>query len=258
MWLRFSVVENLLRDKVVLITGASSGIGKQTAIFFSQQGARVVITGRNENRLADTYSQLTGTGHFFLQANLDTQDSIELLVKQAVNSAGSLDGIVHCAGIQKTLPLKVLKESHFDEIFNANVKSAQFLAKSFNKKGRFNPNGSSIIFLSSVAAICGEPAISTYAASKAALQGLSRSLATELARLNIRVNCIAPGCIKTEMFNELSRQLTDEQNFEIVNKHPLGLGCPGDVASSAAFLISDLAKWITGTTLFVDGGYSTH
>ena len=245
-------------DKVVLITGASSGIGKQTAIFFSQQGARVVITGRDERRLADTYSQLTGSGHIVLQANLDTQDSIELLVKQAVNSAGCLDGIVHCAGIQKTLPLKVLKESHFDEIFNVNVKSAQFLAKSFNKKGRFNPKGSSIIFLSSVAAICGEPAISTYAASKAALQGLSRSLASEMARLNIRVNCIAPGHVRTEMSEEFSKQLTNEQHMLIVNRHPLGLGGTDDVAGSAAFLISDLAKWITGTTLYVDGGYSTH
>jgi NAD(P)-dependent dehydrogenase (short-subunit alcohol dehydrogenase family) len=160
--------------------------------------------------------------------------------------------------VQRTLPLKVLKEDNFDEIFNANVKSAQFLAKSISKKGRFNPEGLSLIFLSSVAAICGEPAISTYSASKAALQGLSKSLALELARLNIRVNCIAPGVVKTEMAEGLFEKLTPEQYAFIDEKHPLGLGIPEDVAHAAAFLLSDMSRWITGTTLYVDGGYSAH
>lgn len=252
------MINNLLQAKTILITGASSGIGKQAAIFFSKQGAKVAITGRNQERLNETLSLLTGNGHIAITANLGSQNTIELLVKQVTEELGPLDSILHCAGIQKTLPLKVLKEAHFDDVFNANVKSAQFLAKSFIKKSRFNPNGASLIFLSSVAAICGEPAISTYAASKAALQGLSKSLALELARLNIRVNCIAPGCVKTEMFDELSKQLTDEQYSAIVNKHPLGLGDTDDIAGTAAFLISDLAKWITGTTLYVDGGYSAH
>jgi NAD(P)-dependent dehydrogenase (short-subunit alcohol dehydrogenase family) len=112
--------------------------------------------------------------------------------------------------------------------------------------------------MSSVAATCGEPAISTYSASKAALQGLSRSLSVELARNNIRVNCIAPGHVTTEMSLEFSRQLTSEQYDIIVSKHPLGLGKPEDIASAAAFLVSDLSRWITGTTLYVDGGYSAH
>jgi NAD(P)-dependent dehydrogenase (short-subunit alcohol dehydrogenase family) len=249
---------NLLQAKTILITGASSGIGKQAAIFFSKQGARVAITGRNQERLNETLSLLTGNGHIAITANLCSENTIELLVKQVTEEFGPLDSILHCAGIQKTLPLKVLKEAHFDDVFNANVKSAQFLAKSFIKKSRFNPNGASLIFLSSVAAICGEPAISTYAASKAALQGLSKSLALELARLNIRVNCIAPGHVKTEMSEQFSKQLTAEQYSAIVNKHPLGLGDTDDIAGTAAFLISDLAKWITGTTLYVDGGYSAH
>ena len=252
------MIENFLKDKIVLITGASSGIGKQTAIFFSQQGAQIIITGRNKERLADTLNQLQGENHLAISANLDSPDEIEQLIQSAVSQIGPLDGVVHCAGVQKTLPSKVLKEAHFDEIFNANVKSAQFLAKSISRKGRFNPQGSSLIFLSSVAAICGEPAISTYAASKAALQGLSKSLALELARLKVRVNCIAPGHVQTEMAKEFSQQLTSEQYMAIANKHPLGLGTPEDVAYSAAFLISDMSRWITGTTLYVDGGYSAH
>ena len=252
------MIENLLKDKVVLITGASSGIGKQTAIFFSQQGAKVIITGRNQDRLTETFNNLQGDNHFSLCANLDSPDDIEQLIKSAVSKMGPLDGVVHCAGVQKTLPIKVLKENHFDEIFNANVKSAQFLAKSISRKGRFNPQGLSLIFLSSVAAVCGEPAISTYAASKAALQGLSKSLALELARLKVRVNCIAPGHVQTEMAKEFSQQLTSEQYMAIADKHPLGLGTPKDVAYAAAFLISDMSRWVTGTTLYVDGGYSAH
>ncbi len=252
------MLENLLKHKVVLVTGASSGIGKQTAIFFSQQGAQVIISGRNEERLTDTLKQLEGHNNLAITANLDSPDEIEELIKAAVNKYGPLDGVVHCAGIQKTLPLKVLKEMHFDEVFNANVKSAQFLAKSFNKKGRFNPNSSSLIFLSSVAAISGEPAISTYAASKAALQGLCKSIALELAGLKIRVNCIAPGVVKSEMSQGLFEKLTEEQCAIINNKHPLGLGTTEDVANAAAFLVSDMARWITGTTLYVDGGYSAH
>ena len=252
------MIANLLKDKVVLITGASSGIGKQTAIFFSQQGAKVIVTGRNQERLTETFNDLQGDKHFSLCANLDSPDDIEKLIKSVVSEMGPLDGVVHCAGVQKTLPVKVLKESHFDEVFNANVKSAQFIAKSISKKGRFNPQGLSLIFLSSVAAVCGEPAISTYAASKAALQGLSKSLALELARLKVRVNCIAPGHVQTEMAKEFSQQLTSEQYMAIADKHPLGLGTPEDVAYASAFLTSDMSRWVTGTTLYVDGGYSAH
>jgi len=251
-------MENLLKDKVVLITGASSGIGKQAAIFFSQQGAKVIITGRNQKRLAETFNELQGESNFSYPANLETADDIELLIKAVVSQMGPLDGVVHCAGVQKTLPLKVLKENHFDEVFNVNVKSAQFLAKSISKKGRFNPQGSSLILLSSVAAVCGEPAISTYAASKAALQGLSKSLALELARLKMRVNCIAPGVVKTKMADGLFDKLTSEQYTAIDGKHPLGLGTSEDVAHAAAFLVSNMSRWITGTTLYVDGGYSAH
>lgn len=251
-------MKDLLKDKIILVTGASSGIGKQTAIFFSQQGAQVVVTGRNEKRLSDTFKSLEGKGHLSIVASLDTADEIESLIKKTIDSTGPLDGLVHCAGVQKTLPLRVLKEEHFDEIFNSNVKSAQFLAKSFNRKGRFNPEGSSLVFLSSVAATCGEPAISTYAASKAALQGLSKSLALELARLKIRVNCIAPGVVLTEMAEGLFEKLTTDQYSAISDKHPLGLGKTDDVAKGAAFLTSDMSSWITGTTLYIDGGYSAH
>ncbi|MDB4663591.1 SDR family oxidoreductase [Verrucomicrobia bacterium] len=248
----------MLEGKKILVTGASSGIGKATALFFSDQGATLVISGRNEKRLNETHNLLTGSGHISILADLSNVEQIETMMTEVYTNFGPLDGVIHCAGVQKTLPLQALKENHFSEIFSANVKSAQFIAKFLRKKDRYNNKSCSLVFMSSVAATCGEPAISTYSASKAALQGLSKSLSIELARNNIRVNCIAPGVVTTEMSLKFSKQLTSQQYDAIVLKHPLGLGRPEDIASAAAFLVSDLSRWITGTTLCVDGGYSAH
>lgn len=248
----------LLQGKTYLVTGASSGIGKQVAITFANFGAKVVAVGRNVERLKAVLNEMTGNDHVTFTSNLEDLSSIQELMNNIYSEVGMLDGLVHCAGIQKTLPLKALKESHFDDIFDINVKSAQFLSKEFKKNGRYNTDGSSIIFMSSVAAFCGEPGISTYSASKAALQGLAKALSLELARDKVRVNCIAPGHVETEMSKEFSKQLTAEQYEIIKKKHPLGLGTAQDVANSAVYLASDLARWVTGTTLIVDGGYSAH
>ncbi|SUC37289.1 3-oxoacyl-[acyl-carrier-protein] reductase FabG [Providencia rustigianii] len=251
------MINNLLKNKKILITGASSGIGRVVAQFFSTQGAQLVITGRNESRLTETFQKLHGLNHLQLTADITDLSSITTLVKSSVDFLGPLDGIVHCAGIQKTLPLQILKEEQFDEIFTTNIKSAQFLTKELRKKGNYN-KGCSLIYISSVAGVCGEPAITTYSASKAALMGLTKSAAIELARNNIRVNCIAPGHVSTEMAVDFSKKLTKEQLDIIEKKHPLGLGKPEDIAHAAAYLVSNLSSWVTGTTLFVDGGYSAH
>ncbi|MEL3923023.1 SDR family oxidoreductase [Aeromonas enteropelogenes] len=250
------MASNILQNKTVLITGASSGIGRVIAQVFSIQGARIVAVGRDKIRLEQTISLLSGKDHIALQCDVAHPLQIESLFDEACSVVGEIDSVVHSAGIQKTLPLQAIKENDFDEVFNTNVKSAQFIAKSYRKKSRYNKSGSSLIFISSVAAVCGEPAISTYSASKAALLGLGRSLASELARLNIRVNCIAPGHVETEMAIEFAKSLTSEQRLRIDDKHPLGLGKPEDVANAALYLASDLARWVTGTTLYVDGGYS--
>ncbi|MBQ0269543.1 SDR family NAD(P)-dependent oxidoreductase [Providencia huaxiensis] len=251
------MITNLLQNKKILITGASSGIGRAIAEYFSSQGAQLVITGRNELRLNETFQQLMGEGHHQIIANITNPDNIQNLLKSTVQLVGPLDGVVHCAGIQKTLPLQALKEEQFDEIFSTNVKSAQFITKELRRKGSYN-EGCSLVYLSSVAGVCGEPAITTYSASKSALMGLAKSAAIELARNKIRVNCIAPGHVQTEMSNNFAKQLTQQQLINIHEKHPLGLGKAEDVAYAAAYLVSDLAKWVTGTTLFVDGGYSAH
>lgn len=161
------MIANMLTNKTILVTGASSGIGKEIAIFFSQQGARVVLTGRNQERLNETLQNLSGRSHVVIAADLSTVDEIQTLMDNTYKAVGALDGVIHCAGIQKTLPLQALKNADFDDIFFANVKSAQFIAKFLRRKGHYNKTGASLLFMSSVAAICGEPAISTYSGSKA-------------------------------------------------------------------------------------------
>ncbi|QUN06900.1 SDR family oxidoreductase [Shewanella yunxiaonensis] len=250
------MANDLLKNKNVIVTGASSGIGRVVAQVFSRQGARIIAVGRDLERLDQTVSSLVGTDNLSIVCDVSKPTEIENLFQKACDFIGQIDSVVHCAGIQKTLPLQALKESDFDEIFDTNVKSAQFIAKSFRKNSRYNKDGSSLIFLSSVASICGEPAISAYSASKSALLGLSRSIASELARNNIRVNCISPGVVITEMAEKLFSQLTSEQYQLIKNKHMLGFGKPEDVANAALYLASDLAIWVTGSTLYVDGGYS--
>lgn len=244
-----------LKNKAFLITGASSGIGRATAIFLANLGATVVITARDKNRLDDTFSALAGNGHHQFIADITNEQAVNSLMDDIFYRAGKLDGLAHCAGVQHTMPLQMTSEHSFEALFAVNVKSALFLAKSFRKKGRYNPNGSSIVFLSSAAALSGESGISEYSASKFALQGLARSLAAELAKQKIRVNCVAPGVVDTKMSAGFVATLTPKQFEIIVKKHPLGIGQTDDIIMPIAFLLSDDARWITGINLPVDGGY---
>ena len=243
-------------NKHFLVTGASSGIGKAVAIHLSGLGAKLTITGRNPERLNSTLNLLKGESHTALTLDLSNIDAIDGLLKAGVEKHGFLDGCIHCAGIQKTLPLQSVSVDAYSDIFDVNVKSALFVTKSFRRKGVVNPAGASVVFLSSVAGLAGEPAISIYSASKGALISLSRSLAVELARQKIRVNCIAPGVVDTDMADGLKAKLSDDQYNMILKKHPLGLGTVYDISNGVAFLLSDGARWVTGTTLVMDGGYT--
>lgn len=248
-------MNNLLVGKTILITGASSGIGKASAIFFSEQGAKLVISGRSEARLKETFNSLVNKKeHYFFNADLTCESSTAELFRFCSESIGLLDGVLHCAGIQKTLPLKASKRKHYQEIMDANFFSAFNLIKSFQKKGVYNPKGASCVLLSSVASR-GEPGNSLYAASKGALESFVKSIAVELSRKSIRINVISPGFVKTEMTEKATVLLTDEQYIELENKHELGFGEANDIASAAAFALSDYSKWATGSNFVIDGGY---
>ncbi len=245
-----------LAGKRILVTGASSGIGREVAILLSELGARVVVSGRNEERLGQTMAALRGEGHVAAPFDLAAVDGICEWVKGLVNKTGPFDGLVHSAGARYTVPLKVERIARVDEVMRVNFTSAVILAKAFRQAG-CSRRGSSIVFLSSVTAFQGEPGTAVYGASKAALTGLAKSLAMELAGDGVRVNCVAPACVKTEMLERLRDVLTPEQYAAIEAMHPLGLGEPRDVANAVAFLLADTGRWITGSVLVVDGGYST-
>ena len=243
-------------DRTVLVTGASSGIGRETAVVLSEFGCRVILTGRRTEQLEATRGLMTEGNHAVEPFDLTDLDSIPEWVKNLARQYGPLDGFVHSAGVQKTIGLRGLSVDLLHQIFRINLDSAVMLAKGFRQKGCCRAT-SSIVFVSSISALVGLTATAAYAASKAALIGLARSLAIELAREGIRVNCIAPGMVQSEMTDQIRLALTDEQFAAIVAQHPLGLGTTWDVACAAAYLLSDAARWMTGQVLVLDGGFSS-
>ena len=247
-----------LKDRRILVTGASSGIGRETAILLSQLGAALTVTGRDPERLRQTVEVLEGAGHVAEAFDLSDLDEIPRWMKQLAQRNGPFSGLVHSAGLHKAMPASMASPQMFDTLMRVNVYSGAMLAKGFRQRDCRGPAGGSIVLLSSVAGLVGEPGISAYSASKAAINGMTRSLAVELARERIRVNAIAPGFVKSEMSDRLRESLTDEQFAAIEANHPLGIGRTIDVANGVAFLLSDASLWITGTVMVIDGGYTAH
>lgn len=246
-----------LTGRRFVITGASSGIGRETAILLSQLNARTVLVARNEERLQETLHQLDGQGHSTSCFDLAALEDIHLWFKALAEQSGPFDGLVHCAGIQETLPLRVLSAQKVERMMSINVSTALMLAKALRQKG-CAASPSNLVLLSSVRGIVGESGLTAYSASKSALIGLTKSLAMELAAQNIRVNCVAPGMVRTEMLHRIAGSLTPEQLSAVEARHPLGFGTPRDVAYAIAYLLADTGRWITGTTVVVDGGYTAH
>jgi len=244
--------------KHIMITGASSGIGKGIAIYLSKLRANIIMVARNEERLKETLNELEPGGHSYYLLDLKNINDIENMLNNVCNGGRKLHGLVHSAGISLTIPLQYLKLEDLHSIMSVNFYSFVELVKHFSKR-KFNDNGGSIVAISSISSKVGARGLAAYCASKGALESAIRSLALDLAPKNIRINSIAPGMIGTNIFDGL-KEIVNNKDFEaeLKKRQVLGVGTPEDVANAAAFLLSDASKFITGTSMVVDGGYLAH
>jgi NAD(P)-dependent dehydrogenase (short-subunit alcohol dehydrogenase family) len=240
-----------LVGKNILVTGASSGIGRATAIECSKLGATVFITARNEEKLNETLSMMEGNGHAKIVCDLTDCEQINNLVE----NLPELYGLVNNAGKQFTLPIQFIKENVLEDILKTNTVAPIMLTQRLLKKKKI-AKGGSLVFTSSVAAT-GEVSAgnSMYVASKGAITSFIRCAALELSAKGIRVNAICPGMIETPLIH--SDSISDEQLEESKKNYPLGrFGQPEEVSWAIIYLLSDATKWVTGINLIIDGGIS--
>lgn len=240
-----------LEGKTILITGASSGIGKAVAQECAAAGATCILTARNEVRLSATLSCLDGEGHQYILADLSKLESIESIVEQLPK----LDGVVSCAGIVETKMLKFTEEEDLLRLFNTNAFSSIRLIRTLVQQKKLKKEAS-IVIISSISGVrCGYLGGSIYGATKGALEGFTKATALELAPQKIRVNTITPGMVETSLLkdSEIDSELLEADK----QKYPLKrYGNPEEVGYSAVYLLSDATKWMTGTSLLIDGGYT--
>lgn len=239
-----------LEGKTILVTGASSNIGRQIAVKCSEMGANVIITARNEERLKETVEKMAGKGHRIIQSDLSDAEQIPDLVDQMPE----LDGVVMCAAIFRTTPIRNNRRKYTEEIFKtntfANIDLVQLLLK--NKKIK---DGGSILFISSVAANRPYAGNALYSATKGAINSFCQVLAIEQGNRKIRANCVSPGIIKSDMA-QADWAVTQEELDKEEARFPLGFGHTEDIAYAAVYMMSDASRWVTGTNMIVDGGQS--
>lgn len=238
-----------LTGKHILVTGASSGMGKVFARMIAAEGAVVSLLARNEERLTQTLNSLNGEGHKVFVCDLTDDEQI----KKVATELNPIDGAVFCAGINDYVPLKFVSQSKIEPIFKTNFYSQVILTQSLVKKKQIN-KGASLVFISSLSSKLGVPGTLLYASSKAALDSAVRVMAAEMAPQGIRVNSICPGIVKTEMLS--GTNISEEQFVEQEKEYPLGLGTPEDVGYAVLFHLSDGSRWLTGQNMIIDGGYS--
>ena len=243
-----------LKNKTILITGASSGIGEACAIECDKHGASLLLLGRDEKRLNNTLRKLSNQGHRILSVDLINFENLANDLNMFLDGINEIDGLINSAGITSTLPFKIFKPNQLENILNINVTASFFLTKLLLPK--LSKKGASIVFLSSVMANVGEKAKTMYSISKGAVSAGSRSLALEYSSKKIRVNTVAPGIVNTPMTKNSTYKQNKELYAKTLEKYPLGFGEPSDVANVCVFLVSNASKWITGSEIVIDGGYS--
>ena len=238
-----------LKNKTALVTGASGGIGASIALALHKQGAKVCITGTNLKKL-NQINQDSSMAYSQVVCDLSNREDLKKIIPSVEEKLGKIDILINNAGITRDQLMMRMQDDIWDEVIQTNLNSSFYLSKSVIK-GMMKRKFGRIIQISSVVAFTGNPGQSNYVASKAALVGMTKSLALEVASRNITVNCIAPGFIRTPMTNVLN----EDQQEKLMQKIPMQrFGSPADIAAASVYLSSDEASYITGTTIHVNGG----
>lgn len=247
-----------MSGRTIVVAGASSGIGKATAIQLSKLGARVVLIARREGLLAEVLTELAGDGHCFFAWDLSKVESIENLVKLIIDKVGSVDGLVYSAGVSENSPLQLAKPDKIKSVYNINLFGFIELTRQLTRKKNCNA-GMSVVAVSSTASFMGDKGKTIYASTKAALNSTVRVMAHELGERGIRVNAVAPGMTETDMFNAFTSRLGEnsETQQKLLDRQYLGIIKPQSVANAISFLISSASDYITGTILPIDGGMTS-
>jgi len=242
--------------KVVLVSGASSGIGKAIATMLGRHGARLILVGRDMEKLRGTSKNLPDVDNRILKLDLAKAEDIVPAVVKVSREFGQIYGLCHAAGVAETLPLRSTKTEQIQAILDVNLLAGIELARAVTGRGIMESEGGSILFISSIYALVGKPGVVGYSASKGAMAAAARSMAVELAKRNIRVNVLSPGLVWTDMTQDALSILPEENVKQIEADHLLRTGTPEDVARAAVFLLAPQNSWITGTNLIIDGGYT--
>lgn len=237
-----------LVGKTILVTGASSGIGRAIAVASAKMGATMIVTGRNEERLNETLSLMPGSIHYALSADLTKEEEIDRLVQDLPK----LDGIVHCAGVGSRVPCKQINKADIAHVMQPNLEAPVLLQATLLAKKKVN-KASSIVFIASRAYQSPSMGNAIYSASKGAIVAYSKCLALELSQRLIRVNCICPGMVWTDLITNdgLSKEELEEAQLQYPLKR---FGKPDDVANLAIYLLSDASSWMTGACIDISGG----
>lgn len=246
-------------NRWIIVSGASSGIGRGIAIELARRGARLVLIGRRQANLEETAVLCGDPGRTEIcLLDLTQHDAIGPTIVALAARLGRFYGLVHCAGVVQTLPLTASTPERLRAMFDLNFIAGTELARALARRDVLGESGGAMLWIASVYAHVGAPGQIGYCASKGAIISAARAMALELAPRKLRVNCVSPGLVRTEMTDATNSRMSAEQWQKIVGMHPLGVGTPEDVARAAAFMLDPRNTWLTGADLVIDGGYTLH